>query len=156
MNCLICLFIGVDMKKVISVTLIGLHLRYPCVNDLQLPRCSQRSCFRFCAFGFEGLLLVWVACTEICNAWLILCQIHSLSLKLKVIHNIILQCCSCEITEKLVCRWLQIQKETSILGGHHKYMCSLFANTLKCCVKFFLHHHQKMLKHFLLKCCAVI
>ena len=37
-----------------------------------------------------------------------------------------------------------------------KYMCSPFANTLEYWVKYFLHHHQKILKHFLLKAYAVI
>ena len=42
------------------------------------------------------------------------------------------------------------------LHCHCKYMRSLFANTLKLWVKYFLHHHQKILKHFLLKSYAVI
>ena len=37
------------------------------------------------------------------------------------------------------------------LGNHYKYMCSLFANTLEYWVKYFLHHDQNILKHFLLK-----
>ena len=40
---------------------ISAQLQWPCANDLQLQRCSERSCFRFCALSFEGLLLVYIS-----------------------------------------------------------------------------------------------
>ena len=39
----------------------GVQFQCPCANDLQLQRCSQKYCFEFWEFGFEGLLLVYVA-----------------------------------------------------------------------------------------------
>ena len=36
--------------------------KFPCANDLQLQRFSQKCCFEFCAFGFEDLLLDFIAC----------------------------------------------------------------------------------------------
>ena len=40
---------------------IGVQLQLLCTNDPQLQRCSQRSCFRFCTFGFQGLPPVCIA-----------------------------------------------------------------------------------------------
>ena len=39
----------------------GVKLQCPYANDLYLQRCSQRSCFGFCVFCFEGLLLFCIA-----------------------------------------------------------------------------------------------
>lgn len=38
-----------------------MQLQCSYANDIQLQKCSQRPCFRFCVFGFEGLLLVYIA-----------------------------------------------------------------------------------------------
>ena len=60
MNCLICFFIGVAIKIAVSVSWCTTPVSLCQSNDLQLHKCSQKCCFGFCGFGFEGLLLVYV------------------------------------------------------------------------------------------------
>ena len=118
----------------------------PSVHVLQFQRCSQTCWLGFCAFAFEGFLLVYIAypCRFATNALLFTSKILVFE---KVSYNIALQRCSCEMIQNIVCLWLENPKIDLKL---------IYANTLEYWVKYFLHKYQKILKYFLLKSYTVI
>ena len=54
-------FKGLAIKIVASVSWHTTPMSLWQSSELQLQRCSQKCCFGFCVFGFEGLLLVYIA-----------------------------------------------------------------------------------------------
>ena len=54
-------FLGVAIEIAVLVSWYTTPVSLCYSNDLQLEKCSRKCCFGFCTFGFEELLLVYIA-----------------------------------------------------------------------------------------------